>query len=208
MTQSAEQAATPPPKPPPIEIAAVGSMSDIKIGAVQHASDYLNRTHGLRIAVHGVPGVQSDIPEQPYGDLVILTGARNRARRVVDGLAIADSVRGAATAERYVFAIENGIARRPAGHVDVAYAMVVAPSGRVTVRGSDEVPVPEELVAQAEASGWTVTAGKLEAARTPSCRHDDPHVVWSSGRTNRLNILTDVVLDVLHAALRAEKVLR
>jgi hypothetical protein len=107
----------------------------------------------------------------------------------------------------YVIAFENGICPRGDQFADLAYAVVVAPSGRVTVRCSREVVVPSELVEQSRATGWAVTAGKLEASRTPGCDHADPHVVWSRGAETRLGILADLAQEVLQAALRAEGVI-
>jgi non-canonical (house-cleaning) NTP pyrophosphatase len=146
---------------------------------------------GVQIQSDAAP---SGVPNQPFGDHQILMGALNRAREV--------SLRH----DGYVVAIENGVATREGGavarngrYVDLAYVVVVDPAGRITVRWSQDVPVPTELVIESQASGWTKTCGQLQAARTPGVDHDDPHVVWSGQTTNRRRILTAAIQEALLA---------
>jgi len=110
------------------------------------------------------------IPNQPLGDNQTLLGALQRA--------------GSGEPDHYVVALENGVTQRGSGFVDLAYVVVVTPSGHIVVRSSRSVPVPPELVEGAKSSGQQKTCGQLEAERTPGCDHADPHVVWSGGTSS------------------------
>lgn len=133
--------------------------------------------------------VDSGVHAQPYGDLETIHGALKRATK------LAKQEPGA-----FVIAFENGVVWRSDHHVDLAYVVVVDPVGRVTIRHTDSVSVPDELVAESLASGWTVTCGQIEAQRS-GCDPADPHVVWSGGTTNRLELLTATATEALRIAL-------
>jgi len=148
-----------------------------------------------RLGLPSPPDIQpreasSGVPNQPLGDDQTLLGALQRA--------------GSNEPGHYVVALENGVTPRGKRFVDLAYVVIVAPSGHIVVRSSRSVPVPAELVVRAKNSGQQKTCGQLEAERTPGCDHADPHVVWSGGTTNRRNLLADAVEDALRAAIQAE----
>lgn len=165
----------------------VCSSSNHKRGAVFDAAE--------RLGLPSPPDIQprktsSGVPNQPLGDDQTLLGALQRA--------------GSGEPGHYVVALENGVTQRGRGFVDLAYVVVVGPSGHIVVRSSRSVPVPAELVVRARSSGQQTTCGQLEAERTPGCDHADPHVVWSGGNTTRRNLLADAVEDALRAAIHAE----
>lgn len=138
-------------------------------------------------APHAPP---SGVPNQPLGDAQTLLGALNRA--------------GAGVPGHYVVAIENGVMEREVGFIDLAYVVVVGPSGHVTVRSSQSVQVPRELVEASKASGQETTCGQLEAQRTPGCDHADPHIVWSGRAWSRRKLLANAVEEALRSAIFAE----
>lgn len=164
----------------------VCSSSDHKRGAVLDAATRLGFP-SPEIQTHET---SSGIPNQPLGDDQTLLGALQRAGSGVSG--------------HYVVAIENGVTTRGNGFIDLAYVVVVAPSGHIVVRSSRSVPVPAELVVRARSSGQQKTCGQLEAERTPGCDHADPHVVWSGETTTRRKLLADAVEEALRAAIHAE----
>jgi non-canonical (house-cleaning) NTP pyrophosphatase len=100
-----------------------------------------------------------------------------------------------------VVAIENGVSMRGDVHVDLAYVVVLDSDRHFTVRSSQHVLVPPELVVEAQKVRWTKTCGQFEAARTPGCDPADPHVVWTRGATSRRVLLTDTVEEALRAVL-------
>ncbi len=161
------------------------SKSRIKRDATDIA---LARLDGLKSDVIERDG-DSGVPNQPYEHIVTLGGAIHRAH------GLRPEWPG-----RYILAVENGIAPRGQGYVDLAYVVVLTPDGRIVIRHSESVPVPPELVERSRATDWNVTAGKLEAARTPGCDHADPHVVWSGGKTDRRTLLASAILDAMKAA--------
>lgn len=142
-------------------------------------------THDIQIRA-----TSSKVPPQPIGDDQTLLGALQRVGSGVSG--------------HYVVTLENGVTARGDSFVDLAYVVVVAPSGYMVVRSSQSVPVPSELVVAAKAFAQKVTCGQLEAERTTGCDPADPHIVWSAGATNRRLLLADAVERTLRAALRAE----
>lgn len=164
----------------------VCSLSDLKQGAVLDAAKRLGFSS---------PDIQphaptSGVPNQPLGDAQIILGALQRA--------------GSGKAGHYVVALENGVTARGSSFVDLAYVVVVAPSGHTIVRSSRSVPVPSELVEKTRSSAQKITCGQLEAARTPGCDHENPHVVWSGGTTNRSSLMAEAVEEALRAAIQAE----
>lgn len=173
----------------------VCSTSVLKLDAVADAIQRIwpdevgNRIWAGRIQLQ-TDATVSGVPNQPFGDHQTLAGALHRAEE-----AVARRVESG-----YVVAIENGIATRDGRYVDLAYVVVADPDGRITVRWSQSIPVPSQLVTESRASGWTKTCGQLEAARTPGVDHADPHVVWSGQTTNRRRILADVVEEALRYA--------
>lgn len=162
----------------------VASENTIKTGATTRAAEDI----GL-VAEIGSEEAESGVPKQPYLDSVILRGAVQRA---------ADVLRKRPDAN-YVVGIENGIAPdgRKTGYIDLAYVVVMDRAGRILrTEKSEEVPVPSELVERSRKSGWTVTAGQLEAERS-GCDPADPHRIWSDGTTDRFTTLTATVRLVL-----------
>lgn len=167
----------------------VGSESRFKIDAVREAAA------SLGLAGAEIVGCKTDsgVPEQPYGRLQTLAGAKERARQALEKFPGA-----------YAVGIENGLVPHGNWTGDLAYVAVITPDGRHYTRQSIAVAVPDDLVQASLASGQTVTAGKLEAKRS-GCDHADPHVVWSKGQANRKDILFNAVVEVLTAATRNEK---
>lgn len=133
--------------------------------------------------------VASGAHAQPYGDIETIHGALHRS-----------SILTSKEPDSYVVAIENGVVWRRDSHVDLAYVVVASPNGRLTIRHSDNVLVPGDLVVRSLASNWSVTCGQFEAQRS-GCDPADPHVVWSGGTTSRLELLTKTVTEALHVAL-------
>ena len=168
----------------------VCSSSDHKRGAVLDAAERL----GFPSPEIQTRETSSGVPNQPLGDDQTLLGALQRAGSGVSG--------------HYVVAIENGVTTRGNGFIDLAYVVVVAPSGQLVVRSSRSVPVPPEIVVKAIVKArdpsQKITCGQLEAERTPGCDHADPHVVWSGEATTRRKLLADAVEEALRAAIHAE----
>jgi len=164
----------------------VCSSNQLKHGAVLDAARRITR-EAINIQEHAA---LSNIPNQPLGDGQTLLGAVQRAGTCVPG--------------HYVVAIENGVMLRKDGFVDLAYIVVIGPSGHVTVRSSRSVPVPLELVAASKASGQLTTCSQLQAAQKPGSNQADPHIVWSGGTASRRGVLADAVEVALRAALDTE----
>jgi inosine/xanthosine triphosphatase len=164
----------------------VGSKSDLKVRAVQHAIDRI----GLEAEVVGVQ-TSSGVPEQPYGREQTVEGATNRARAAYDS----------GTGGCYAVGIENGIVPAVSHEhaLDLAYIVIIDPSGRRIVRKSIGVVVPTDLVEASLASKQTQTAGALEAMRS-GCDPADPHRVWSKGATDRETILANALYNALLSA--------
>ena len=162
----------------------VGSDSVLKVRAVQLAIERV----GLEAEIVGVKS-KSGVPEQPYGREQTVVGATNRAKEVFS----------AGKGPFYAVGIENGLVPFNDRDEDIAYVLVIAPSGRRVLRRSIGIPVPPELVRAALDSKQSRTAGALEAERS-GCSPADPHRVWSDGTTDRETILVNVLYSALLAA--------
>lgn len=162
----------------------VGSTNDIQIAAVKAAAAEL----GIEAEVEGLEA-DSGVPRQPYEALTTLMGAKFRA----------DGIHGQRPGA-YALAIQNGLVPKNGRTHDLAYVAIVTPHQKHFSRCSESVPVPAELVELSRASGWTQTAGELEAARS-GCDPGNPHRVWSDGKTDCQAILAQAVREALRAAL-------
>lgn len=156
--------------------------------------------------------VKSYVPEQPYGEIEISAGAVNRALstlRTYRNKVRSGEIR-AAPAGTIVLAsaIENGLFPELVRSDRLIAELVTLDRGCIVICTprlkdpikvySDGVVVPPDLVVEAvETHNQEVTAGKLEAARTPGCDHRDPHKVWSKNRTSRSALLIPAMLNAL-----------
>lgn len=166
----------------------VGTKSALKIEAVKAAVDIL----GLEASVVGVE-TSSGVNPQPVSGVETRFGAENRTKRA-----------HATDPGAYAIGIENGLVTKEDGTtVDVAYVMIITPTDGIAALFSEGVPVPRELVKASLESCQLVTAGDLEAKRS-GCPGDDPHRVWSGGKTDRKTILTEAITRALLAATRIE----
>ncbi len=188
----------------------VGSTSALKrdacLGAVQLA--------GMRATVL-LLDVKSYVPEQPYGEIETSAGAVNRSLGALHAYhnMLRSGERKEAPSGTIVLAIgiENGLlpelvhsGKRLVESVTLDRGCVVICSpflkGLIKVY-SEGVVVPSNLVVEAiEVHNQEVTAGTLEAARTPGCDHLDPHKIWSKGKTSRSDLLIPALLKALQQA--------
>jgi hypothetical protein len=156
--------------------------------------------------------VKSYVPEQPYGEIEISAGAVNRSLSTLR--AYRNMVRSgeikAAPPDTIVLAsaIENGLFPELVRSDRLIAELVTMDRGCIVICTprlkdpikvySDGVIVPPELVIETvETHNQEVTAGRLEAARTPGCDHRDPHKVWSKGKTSRSALLIPAMLNAL-----------
>ncbi len=167
---------------------AIGSESPLKMEAVREAVTAL----GLEAVVVSVVTV-SGVPPQPYERLQTLSGASHRAEQA-----------RAKYPNDLCIGIENGLVPYGSWVGDVAYVVVITSDGKRFVRHSKAVPVPTELVRMSLASDQKITAGALEAERS-GCDPQDPHHVWSGGKTDRKTLLVDAVREALLAATLTEE---
>lgn len=156
--------------------------------------------------------VKSCVPEQPYGEIETSAGAVNRALstlRTYRSMVRSGEIQ-AAPANTIVLAgaIENGLFPELVRSDTLIAELVTLDRGCIVICTprlkdpikvySDGVVVPPELVIEAvETHNQGVTAGKLEAARTPGCDHRDPHKIWSKGKTSRSALLIPAMLNAL-----------
>ena len=182
----------------------VGSMSTLKRDVCHTA---------LRLADMNTTVIQLDVksyvPEQPYGEVETSAGAINRALgalRTYRSMVRSGEI-GAAPAGTIVLAcaIENGLfpelvySDTPLAELvtlDRGCVVICSPRLREPLKVySEGVVVPPDLViASVETHNQEVTAGELEAARTPGCDPRDPHKGWSEGRTSRSALLIPAML--------------
>ena len=166
---------------------AVGSESPIKIEAVRAA------VAALELEAVVVPvAVVSGVPPQPSGSLETLSGASHRANQA-----------RAKYPNDLCIGIESGLVPQGTWFGDLAYVAVITSRGQRFTRYSKVVPVPMELVQMSLASEQKITAGALEAERS-GCDPQDPHRVWSGGKTDRKTLLIETVRETLLAAIQAE----
>lgn len=161
----------------------VGSGSAIKLEAVREAAASI----GLEADITGLEA-PSGIPPQPYGRSQTIEGAMNRAYAARESAPTA-----------YAVGIENGLV--PNGHWigDVAYVVVIAPSGQKFLRRSTALSIPEDLADEAAASGYQMTIGAILAARTGG-DPADPHAALTNGQSCRKDFLAKAVYAALLAA--------
>ena len=172
----------------------IGSTSAHKRDAVHMALEALgDEVPGREAADIVIVEAPSGVPPQPYGRKQTLQGAENRAR------AAREAGKGA-----YAIGIENGLVPHGTYVADIAYVVIFTPSGRRVMRNSTPVPVPQELVDAALASGQLTTAGTLEAERS-GCDPADPHAHWTDGATTRKEILAKAVFYALLSATNIEE---
>jgi inosine/xanthosine triphosphatase len=109
---------------------AVGSSNPVKVAAVREVLRFI----APEAIVAGV-GVESGVPEQPWGDEETIRGARTRAL----------AAREALSAELGI-GIEGGVVRNDDGTLRTcAWAVVVGEGGREGVGGSLAMPLPEPV---------------------------------------------------------------
>jgi len=156
--------------------------------------------------------VKSYVPEQPYGEIEISAGAVNRALgalRAYRTMVRTGEIK-APPPDTIVLAsaIESGLFPELVCSNRLIAELVTLDRGCIVIctpRLKDPIKVysagvvvPPELVIEAvETHNQEVTAGKLEAARTPGCDHRDPHKVWSKGKTSRSALLIPAMLSAL-----------
>jgi hypothetical protein len=156
--------------------------------------------------------VKSYVPEQPYGEIEISAGAVNRSLatlRMYRNMLRSKEIEPAPPGTIILAgAIENGLLPELVRSDRLIAELVTLDRGCIVICTprlkdpikvySDGVVVPPELVIEAvETHNQEVTAGKLEAARTPGCDHRDPHKVWSKGKTSRSALLIPAMLNAL-----------
>lgn len=134
--------------------------------------------------------VGSGVNPQPYGQVETLRGALNRARA-----AQLTNPRGLS------FGIENGLIPQGDKTYDQAFMALITPDARILVLRSGAVLVPDHLVEASRASGWSITAGALQAALDGG-DPADPQRVWSGGKTDRKTLLTETATKALLAVTR------
>lgn len=169
--------------PENIEI-AVGSSNPSKVGAVEIAAEkYLPN-------VTVVPaGVESGIPDQPWGDDQAYQGAEQRARAALRQLGSNIGV-----------GIESGVSEGPGGRLyAVSWAVAIDQHGRVGVGASERFPLPDDIAARLrqgnEELGGVIdemlpnTAGRARLVGAVN--------VVTASRRDRLDLLTVAVIHAL-----------
>lgn len=185
----------------------LGSLSDLK----RDVCDAAIRLSRMNVDVLQLD-VKSHIPEQPYGEIEISAGAVNRSLatlRMYRNMLRSKEIEPAPPGTIILAgAIENGLLPELVRSDRLIAELVTLDRGCLVICTprlkdpikvySDGVVVPPELVIEAvETHNQEVTAGKLEAARTPGCDHRDPHKVWSKGKTSRSALLIPAMLNAL-----------
>lgn len=119
-----------------LQTVSVGSTNPVKIAAV--------RAVLARVAPHAVVtgvAVASGVPDQPWGDVETIAGARARARRALETTGTALAV-----------GLEGGVVEEPDGRVRTcAWAVVVGRDGREGMGGSLAMPLPERVAVRLRA---------------------------------------------------------
>jgi inosine/xanthosine triphosphatase len=175
---------TQPERPPKkIEI-AVGSTNASKIGAVEMAAgQFLPNVLALPA------DVESDVPDQPWGDEQTAQGAENRARAALN-LVAGDIAVG----------IESGVAEGPGGRLyAVSWAVAVDQQGRLGIGSSERFPLPSDVADRLRAGNGELgnvidemlpnTAGRARLVGAVN--------VISGSRRDRLDLLTVAVIHAL-----------
>jgi non-canonical (house-cleaning) NTP pyrophosphatase len=169
-------------------------MSSIKFNATRDGLTPIYWYNGRYVEEIKPCLARSGVPETPFGDLEILQGALNRAE------AVAPHFEG-----WYVLAIENGVTTRSNALIDLAYGVVLDLNRQITVRMSEAIVIPSDLVTRAELlANRSITCGQLEANRTPGADPSDPHKVWSKGQTSRRRILARLVESTFRSMFLTE----
>jgi inosine/xanthosine triphosphatase len=112
-----------------VRLVAIGSLNPVKIAAVRAVL----APRAPHAAFTGT-AVESNVPDQPFGDDDTIRGARTRA----------DAARLALDADLGV-GIEGGCVETPDGMRTCAWAAVVDRSGRTGTGGSLAMPLPEPV---------------------------------------------------------------
>jgi inosine/xanthosine triphosphatase len=169
--------------PQKIEI-AVGSTNPSKIGAVEIAAEkYLPNVTVLPA------DVESNVPDQPWGDDETMQGARNRARAALQSLGSDIGI-----------GVESGVTEGPGGRLfAISWAVATDHHGRTGVGASERFPLPEEVAQRLrqgdEELGQIIdemlpnTAGRARLVGAVN--------VVTASRRDRLDLLTIAVIHAL-----------
>lgn len=166
-------------------IVAVGSSNPVKVKAVEKVFSKFFRVSVLMIAV------SSEVPPQPVGLEVTISGAISRAR---NALALSRE------AEMGV-GIEAGLIRVPetlSGYMDQQFAAIIDRSGRVTLGGGPSFEYPSSIVSRVIGEGIEVGTAMDQLSGVEELGQKQGAIgYFSKGHLDRTSLTEQAVLMAL-----------